>query len=339
MTDRRYAKQARYAPLGEDGQARLAASRAVLVGCGALGTHLAQLLVRAGVGALAICDRDVVELDNLPRQVLFDEADARDRVPKAAAAVAKLRAVNSACALEARVVDVSAANVEALVAGAGCVLDGTDNFETRFLLNDACVKLGVPWVHAGCVGASGQVLPVIPGVTACLACWLGELPPPGEGPTCDTAGVLGPAVAAVAALQAGEALKILAGRPDAVLRGTHALDLWTNRHQVIGAARDPDCPVCAGRRFEHLGGAAPGGAAVLCGRDAVQVTPAASARLDLAELERRLSAGGPVVRNAFLVRLRAEGCELTVFEDARAIVQGTSDPARARALYARYVGA
>lgn len=339
MSDPRYSRQELFAGLGPEGQGRLARSRATLVGCGALGTHLADLLVRAGAGSLRICDRDVVELSNLPRQVLFDETDARDRVPKAPAAVARLRNVNSSCRLEARVVDVTPANVEGLLAGSDVVLDGTDTFETRFLLNDACVKAGIPWVHAGVVGSYGQVLAVIPGDTACLACWLEEPPEPGSSPTCDTAGVIGPAVAAVAALQAAEAIKILAGRRDTVRRGTVSIDVWTGAHHALAADRRSDCRVCGARRFDHLASRAGGSAAVLCGRDAVQVTPAEPARLDLGALERRLSTAGPVTRSEYLVRLSVEGCDLTVFEDARAIVHGTDDPARARSIYARYVGA
>lgn len=338
MPDDRYSRQERFAELGPDGQKRLSESHVTLVGCGALGTHLADLMVRAGVGSLRICDRDVVEPSNLPRQVLFDESDARDRVPKAPAAARRLRTVNSACRIEARVVDVTASNVEGLLAGSHVVLDGTDTFETRFLLNDACVKAGTPWVHAGVVGSYGQVLAVVPGETACLACWLGEAPEPGSGPTCDTAGVLGPAVAAIAALQSAEALRLLAGRGPA-WRGTRSLDVWTGAQQAIRAERRPDCPVCVGRRFDHLAQRSGAAAAVLCGRDAVQVTPSEPGRLDLAALERRLAAAGPVTRTEFLVRLRAEGCDLTVFEDARAIVHGTDDPVRARAIYARYLGA
>ncbi|MBI4565751.1 MAG: ThiF family adenylyltransferase [Planctomycetes bacterium] len=339
VSDPRYARQALFAPLGQEGQRRLSAARAALVGCGALGTHLAEQLGRAGLGFLRICDRDFVELDNLPRQVLFDEKDAADRLPKSVAAAEKLRRINSALQVDSRIVDVTAANVEALIEDVDLVLDGTDNFETRFLLNDACMKLGTPWVHGGCVGSYGQVMAILPGDTACLRCWLEHLPPPGSGPTCDTAGVLGPAVGVIAALQAAEALKILAGRRDAVHRGTHTIDVWTNIHQTIGAKRNPDCPSCGRKTFEFLAVRAGSLAMTLCGRDAVHISPAAPARLDLADLERRWAALGRTSRNPYLARLEADGCELSVFSDGRAIIKGTEDPARAKTLYSKYVGA
>jgi adenylyltransferase/sulfurtransferase len=333
----RYAKQVLFRWIGEEGQKRLAASRVALVGLGALGSHLAGHFARAGVGFLRLCDRDFVELDNLQRQVLYDEEDVRAALPKAAAAAAKLARINSEVRVETRIEDVNWANAEALARDVDLVVDGTDNFETRFVLNDACVKLGRPWVYGGCVGSYGMAMAVLPGEGPCFACLVGELPAPGSSPTCDTAGVLGPAVAAVAALQAAEALKILVGRRDALAGGLQTLDLWSNHAQLVRIPRSPSCEACGARRFRHLEGS-PSGATTLCGRNAVQITPAPGAKLDLAEAETRLARLGSVRRNAFLLKFRADGCELTLFPDARAIVQGTDDPARARSLYARYVG-
>ncbi len=333
----RYAKQILFAPLGKAGQERLGRSRVTLIGLGALGSTLANHLVRAGVGFVRLCDRDFVELDNLQRQVLYDEEDVRAALPKAAAAASKLARINSEVALDPRVCDVNYANAEELVQDVDLVLDGTDNFETRFILNDACVKLGRPWIYGGCVGSYGMVLTVLPGEGPCFACLVGGLPPPGSSPTCDTAGVLNTAVSIVASLQATEAIKLLAGRKDALLGGLQTLDVWHNTQQLIRVPRSESCGVCAKREFRHLV-ANPSGAAALCGRNAVQIVPPQGSTLDLAEAERRLSPLGKVRRNAYLLKLAVDGCELTLFPDARAIVQGTEDPAKARSLYSRYVG-
>lgn len=335
MAADRYSRQSLF--LGREAQDCVAASRVTLVGCGALGSNIANLLARAGVGRLRIVDRDFVELDNLQRQVLFDEEDVRSAMPKAAAAARRLAAINSSVAVEPVVADVTYANVEGLVADADAVLDGTDNFETRFVLNDACVKHGKPWVYGGCVGSYGMVLPVLPGETACLRCWLQDLPAPGSSPTCDTAGVLNTAAGIIASLQSNEAIKILAGRRDVLARGLTVLDVWSNTWQTLSIPRVPDCPACGRRDFPFLAAKDTGTATSLCGRNAVQVSPPA-ATIDLAELERRLAPAGKVRRNEFLVRFEVESYELTIFPDGRAIVKGTSDPARARALYARYIG-
>jgi molybdopterin/thiamine biosynthesis adenylyltransferase len=334
----RYRKQTLFAPFGREGQERLSAARVAVIGLGALGSALAMHLARAGAGFLRLCDRDFVELDNLQRQVLYDEEDVRAALPKAAAAKARLARINSSIRLEARVCDVNPGNVEALAADVDLVLDGTDNFETRFLLNDACVKIGRTWIYGGVVGSYGMVMTVRPGEGPCFACLVGAPPAPGSTPTCDSAGVLNTAVAVVAALQATEALKLLAGRPEALAPGLQTLDLWRNSAQTLKVPRHPGCETCGARRFPHLEGVSGGAAAVLCGRHAVQIRPAAGGTLDLAELERRLAGAGRVLRNEYLLKLSVDGCELTVFPDARAIVQGTEDPARARALYARYVG-
>lgn len=334
----RYAKQALFAPLGEEGQARLRRGRAAVVGLGALGSVIADHLARAGVGFLRLCDRDFVEPGNLQRQVLYDEDDARAGLPKAAAAAARLARINSEVALDPRVCDVNGANAEEIARDVDLVVDGTDNFETRYVLNDACVRLGRPWVYGGCVGSRGMAMAVLPGRGPCLACLAGEgLPAPGTFPTCDTAGVLNAAAGVTASFQAAEALKILSGRTESVTRGLRIVDVWTGESRLLEVPRSASCGVCVHRRFPRLG-TGPGAAVSLCGRNAVQVSPPPGARLDLAEAERRLAPLGPVRRNAYLLKFGAEGCEITLFPDARAIVQGTDDPVRARSLYARYVG-
>ena len=333
----RYAKQVLFAPLGEEGQRRLGRARVTLVGLGALGSTIAGHLARAGVGFLRLCDRDFVELDNLQRQALYDEEDVRAALPKAAAAAARLAKINSEVRYEARVCDVGPANAEELARDVDLVVDGTDNFETRFLLNDACVKLGRPWIYGGCVGSYGMVMTVLPGEGPCFACLAGDLPGPGTSPTCDTAGVIGPAVGVVASLQSSEAIKLLAGRKEALSGGLQTIDVWRNTFQRVQVPRLAACEVCVGRRFRHLE-AASSMAVSLCGRNAVQISPAPGASLDLVQAEQRLAPLGPVRRNAYLLKFAADGCELTLFPDARAIIQGTDDVARARSLYARYVG-
>jgi adenylyltransferase/sulfurtransferase len=334
----RYSRQELFAGIGGDGQERIRRARVLVVGVGALGSSLAETMARAGVASLTIVDRDVVELTNLQRQSLFDEEDAALARPKAAAAAARLRRVNSDVAVRGVVADVDAALAGSLVREADLVLDGADNFETRYVVNDVCVRAGVPWVYGACVAAHGAALAVRPGRSPCLRCVLGERPAPGTGETCDTAGVVAPVVQVVAGIQAAEALKLLAGREDALLGGLVTVDLWAGTVDVARFdGRAPWCPSCTERRFDYAD-APPLGAAVLCGRDAVQLegdgTP-----LDLPALAARLRKAGEVVANEHLVRLRADGAELVVFADGRAIVKGAADAARARAVFARYVGA
>lgn len=350
----RYHRQTLLPQVGADGQLRLASSRAVVVGCGTLGCPAADLLVRAGVGTVTVIDRDVVEPTNLQRQTLFTDADARDGTPKAIAAQAALARANPAVTVHAIVDDVTPASAEQLLglsggSPPGVVIDGTDSFQTRFLLNDACVKHGVPFVCGGAVGTGGTALTVLPRRTPCLRCVLPVPPEPGAVPTCDTAGVLGSAGVAIAALQAAEAIKILLGREDAVLRGVLQLDVWTGTHRRIGrnARPDSDCACCGRSRFEFLEQGASPGHAVLCGRDAVQVDSGRlGVRLDLGALAERLAPHGLFAATPYLVRgvLRlergAQGApiELTVFPSGRAIVRGVTDPVAARGLYARYIG-
>jgi adenylyltransferase/sulfurtransferase len=335
----RYSRQALFAGLGVDGQARLGRASAVLVGCGALGSLQADLLVRAGVGRLRLIDRDFVEPSNLQRQILFTEEDARQALPKAAAAEAHLRQVNSQVEVEGVVADLAPGNAVGLLDGFDLILDGTDNFEGRFLVNDIAVQSGRPWIYGGCVGAYGICLAMVPGETACLSCLMPDVPAPGSSPTCDTAGVIGPAAAVVASLQAGEALKILSGHPERLRKALVSLDLWQCSYQEVRVPRDPSCATCVGRTFRYLeGGEGRTSSTRLCGRNAVQVSPGRPMHCDLESLASQLSRVGKVVVNAFLVRCDLGEHQLTVFQDGRALVGGTQDQAVARTVYARYVG-
>jgi molybdopterin/thiamine biosynthesis adenylyltransferase len=335
----RYSRQMILPGWGSEGQERLAGKTVVLVGCGALGSHIADHLVRAGVGRLVLADRDFVEWHNLPRQALYDEASADAALPKAVAAATRLRQINSMVQIEEHVIDVNADTVETLVTGADVVMDGTDNFEVRYLLNEACVKHGIPWVYGGVLGTYGLSATILPGETPCLRCLLGPMPPPGSVPTCETAGVLGAAVAVIAAFEVVEGLKILLDRRDELFRGLVMADVWSGDFERAQTKKgEARCPVCDDRHFELLDAERGSTTAVLCGRDAVQISPWPAQDLDLAALADRLSGTGPVMLNEYLLRVEVEGHELTVFPEGRAIVKGTDDPARARAVYARYVG-
>ncbi len=335
----RYSRQELFSAIGREGQARLRAARVTLVGCGALGSSLAEMMVRAGVGSLTLVDRDFVEESNLQRQSLFTEEDATRGLPKAVAAEAALRRLNSGVEVRGVVADFATDNASGLLRGADLVLDGTDNFEARFLLNDLCVREGVPWVYGACVGSYGLALAIRPRVTPCLRCVLDEQPAPGASPTCDTAGVIAPIVHVVAGLQAAEALKLLVGKTDALFPGLVTIDLWLGQFDVLDfTGRAPSCPACTAGRYDYADRAS-GASAALCGRDAVQVRPSAAGALDLEGLARRLAGLGAVASNPYLVRFRAPEAELVVFADGRAIVKGVDDPARARSLYAKYIGA
>jgi len=339
----RYHRQILFRAIGEEGQARLSQSRVLLCGCGALGTVLAETLVRAGVGFIRLVDRDFVEITNLQRQVLFDEQDLASQLPKAVAATRKLNLINSQVVIEPHVADVASGNVLELAQGVDLILDGTDNFETRFLLNDVALELGIPWVYGGCIGSHGQVLPIFPGETACLRCLMEDVPGPGTTETCDTAGILGPTVNMIASLQAVQALKILAGRKDQVEASLHILDVWegTLRKMSVKNLRDQGhCPACHQGERAWLHGNRASQTTVLCGRNAVQVSPHEKRAISLPELAEKLRASGQVTVNPFLIRLVVQrgDYELTIFSDARAIIKGTDDPAAAKSLYARYVG-
>jgi len=335
----RYSRQILFEEIGPEGQARLMDARVALVGCGALGTVQASLLVRAGVGHLRIIDRDFVEESNLQRQILFDEEDVRAILPKAVAAEKKLRATNSLVEVEGLVEDLNASSIGRLLTGFDLVLDATDNFDARFLLNDYCVKTATPWIYGACVGSYGLTFPILPGDTACLRCVFESAPPPGLSPTCDTAGVLGPIVGVVASLQVAEALKILSGRRERVSRRISVVDVWEGRQSQIDLpAREPACPCCGKREFPYLEGALGSDTATLCGRNAVQIRRRDGVTLDLDEVARRLGPIGTVEKNRFLLRADIDAYRLTVFADGRAIVSGTTDAAVAKSLYSRYVG-
>lgn len=340
MTNR-YHRQILLPQLGEEGQGHLSASRVSLIGCGALGTVIAEQLVRAGVGFLRICDRDVVELTNLQRQVLFDERDAAESAPKAIVAAQKLKLINSTVEIEPHIVDVHSGNIESLIVGANIVIDGTDNAETRYLLNDAAVKQNIPWVYGGCVGTSGQVMAILPGRTPCLRCVFPNPPAPGELPTCDTAGVLASASAIVASLQVVEAMKILMGDSSAGSELTR-VQLWPTRVTTVSTkdARNPECPTCVQRKFEFLSVRPESVAVALCGRNTVQIRPARPANLDLAVVSSKLESVGEVQRQEYFLRcqFRGNNLTLTLFSDARAMIHGTVDTALARSIYAKYVG-
>lgn len=336
----RYIRQIRYAPFGEEGQRRLSASGALVCGCGALGSVLAGTLVRAGVGRVRIVDRDFVDLTNLQRQMLFDEDDVAAQLPKAVAAAEKLRRVNSEVEIEPIVADVNAANIGELCAGMDVIVDGTDNFETRFLVNDAAVKLGIPWVYGGALGAEGQTMTILPGETPCFRCLMAECPPPGTTPTCDTAGILGPTVGVIASIEAIEAMKILSGNRAAISRSLTVVELWDGQIRQVDISRlreQTDCPTCKRGEFPWLAGREGSRTAVLCGRNAVQLSHPGT-RLELDELAERLKGVGEVRRNPFLLRLNVEGYQITVFPDGRAIVGGTDDIAAAKTAYAKYIG-
>lgn len=338
----RYARQIRYAPLGEEAQHKLRSSRALVCGVGALGSVIADTLVRAGVGHVRIVDRDFVELNNLQRQMLFDERDVAAHVPKAIAAAEKLRAINSEIEIEPIVADIDPSNILALCEGVDVILDGTDNFETRFLMNDAALKLGVPWVYGGAIGAEGRTMTILPGETPCLRCVMAEPPPPGSSPTCDTAGIVGPVIHVVGAMQAMEALKIVAGRREAVQRSLVVVDLWNNTTRSIGLAalaEAADCGGCKRGEFPWLEAKQGTRSAILCGRNAVQISGAERHTVALDALAEKLAVVGKVVRNPFLVRALIDKYVVTVFPDGRAIIGGTDDIAEARSVYARYLGA
>ena len=335
--DSRFDRQVRFAPLGEAGQQRLAEARVLLVGCGALGGVIAQSLVRAGVGTLVLVDRDVVELSNLPRQVLFEERHATAGEPKVLAAAESLARIGGPTRLETHAMHLDADVLEELGRGAQLVLDGTDNLGTRYLINDWSVEHGVPWIYGGVVGGGGLVLPVLPGAGPCLRCVFRDPPPPGVLPTCDTAGVILPAVGAIASLQAGLALRLLAA-PEGFEPALIEIDAWYGEVRRLRAARDPECPCCAEGERAFLDAPDARQTVSLCGRNTVQVR-GRGGELDLDGLEVRLEGLASDVRRAGpLLRFSVDEVVLTVFPDGRALIEGTEEADRARALYDRYIG-
>lgn len=336
--EERYSRQILFRGIGAEGQRRLAAGRIAIVGCGATGSVLAQLLARAGIGKLRIIDRDYVEASNLQRQSLFDEADASESTPKAIAAARKIAGFNSEVEVEARVEDVVPGNVEAILEGVDVVLDGTDNFETRYLLNDYAVKASLPWIYTAAVGSYGVTLSVSPGKTACLACIFPDTPR-GMVETCETSGVLNTAVSVVASIAATEALKLLVGGEalEKLRKTLWSFDVWTNEHAEIAAGKPrAGCQACSQRDFVHLAGEGRPHI-TMCGRNSVQIHERARP-IDFAEMQRRLESLGQVRHNEFVLKFWREPYEMTLFPDGRAIIKGTTDTGVARSLYARYVG-
>ena len=349
----RYHRQIIFPGFGQSGQEHLLAAKVVVVGCGATGTALSNLLVRAGVGHLRIIDRDYIELNNLQRQILFDEEDIAANLPKAEAAARKLRRVNSDVTVEGIVADLNPGNVLDLLGDADLVLDGTDNFTTRFLLNDACLSLGKPWVYTGVIASYGMTATLIPDgavaklpagdngprqATGCLRCFLPDLPAPGTTPTCDTAGVIGPGVALLTAVAAAEAMKLLSGQGE-LNPGIIHMDVWSHEYEKFVLPRNPDCPACGAHDYEFLNAEVGTTSAALCGRNAVQVVVTGGPRLDLAALAQQLTpVAKQITRNDYLLRAQIDGYEFTIFPDSRAIIKGTEDEEAAKGLYARYLG-
>jgi molybdopterin/thiamine biosynthesis adenylyltransferase len=336
----RYARQISYPSFGVESQQRLLTSRIFICGCGALGTTLANHLVRAGVGFVRIVDRDLVDEVNLHRQILFEESDAAQSLPKAVAAAERLRRVNSQVFVESIVADVRANNIQQFASDVDLILDGSDNFETRFLLNDFSLKYNIPWISAACLGTQGQVLAIIPGRTPCLRCVIPEPPLPGSVPTCETAGILGPIVGVIASIQAMEAIKILAHKWEAVITDLISVNLWPFRiYQIaISNLKEPNCPACQLGQYEYLSSTRISRAAVLCGQQSVQIRPPAPAKCDFEQLSQQWESLGVVEQSPFFLRLRTPQWTLTLFPDGRAIIAGINDVSLARSIYARLVG-
>ena len=334
--DQRYSRQLLFSGIGAEGQRRLALARVAIVGCGATGSAVASLLSRAGVGTIRIVDRDYVEPSNLQRQSLFDESDAAESLPKAIAAARKIAAFNSQIVVDPHVADLTPSNIAALLEGMQLILDGTDNFETRYLINDFAVQQSLPWIYTAAVGSYGVTMNIIPGKTACLACIFPE-PPRGMFETCETAGILNTAVNWAASVTATEAVKLLVGAEKRLRRTLLSFDLWSNQHGEVTAARPRvGCSVCSERKFLHLAGK-DRPQVTLCGRNSVQIHERART-VDLAEMSRRLKPHGAVRHNDFVLKFWHEPYEMTLFPDGRAIIKGTTDTTVARSLYARYVG-
>jgi molybdopterin/thiamine biosynthesis adenylyltransferase len=339
MSNDRYSRQILFAGIGHEGQARLRESRAAIIGCGALGSAQAEALARAGVGRLRIIDRDFVEGSNLQRQTMFTERDATERLPKAIAAASHIAEINSEIQTEPEIADVNHTNIERLIENCDVTLDGTDNFATRYLINDACVKHSVNWIYGAAVGSYGVTMTIRPRETACLRCVFEEAPPAASAPTCDTAGVIMPIISIVAAVQVSEALKLLTGQVGQLHNSLMQFDVWRNEWRKINpGSPSPECPTCALDRFDTLAATASEFAAILCGRNAVQISPTHGTRVDFAALADRLRASGEVKFNDYLLRFSAGDYELTVFQDARSIIRGTNEITMARSLYAKYVG-
>jgi molybdopterin-synthase adenylyltransferase len=336
----RYEKQLRLKEIGEAGQKRLNGASVAVIGCGALGSVIADSIVRAGVGHVVVVDRDYIELNNLQRQMLFDEEDIARDLPKAIAAVERLRKINGGVRIEPLFSDVTARNIESIIGNVDLVMDGTDNFETRYLINDACVKLGIPWIYGGVIGTHGMTYTIIPGDTPCFRCLMSDMPPPGSMPTCETEGVLGPAVHVVASLEVTDALKLLTGNHEALLPCLIAIDVWTGDHQQLKVEKKEGqkCLCCDERRFEFLDAKTSDHAVSLCGRNAVQIAPREEQSIKFEELAERLGLLGDVSFNEYMLRFHKASYEFIILRDGRTIIKGTTDNVLARTMYSRYIG-
>ncbi len=338
----RYNRQTRFAPIGDQGQQQLFDSTVLLVGCGALGSFIANILARSGVGHLLIADRDFLEISNLQRQVLFDESDIEAGFPKAVAAARKLAVINSEVKITPIVKDIDYQNIQQMCNGVDLILDGTDNFETRFLINDVSNKLNIPWIYGGCLGASGQSMTIVPGKTACLHCLMPDGPPQaGTSPTCDTAGIIAPIIANIASVQCAEAIKVLTGNLPSDSR-LLIVDLWEShvRHlDLQNLNQSKNCPVCDQQNYRWLSGEKSSFSAILCGRNSVQLNFPEQQSMDLESVADKLREIGDVSVNQFMLRFQTANEAITLFADGRAIISGTDDIARAKSIYTQYIGA
>ena len=333
----RYSRQILLERIGEAGQEKLAKSSVLLVGCGALGTVIANNLIRAGIGYMKVVDRDYVELDNLQRQMLFDEEDVEKGMPKAVAAVDKLHKINSSVKIEAEVKDVNQKNIEELIKDVDIVLDATDNFEIRLLINDACFKHNIPWIYGAAISSYGMTMNIIPKMTACFRCIISSLPAPGSVDTCDTVGVLNAITSLIASLESNEAIKILLEDRD-LNRELLVIDLRDNSFDKIPVKKRGDCPLCRDGKFEYLDKKGPSKAIKLCGREMIQITPQREMEIPLEHLKEKLERIGDASYLGFLLKFRVDKYELIIFPDGRAFVKGVSDTETARSLYAKYIG-
>lgn len=340
MSDR-YARQILFYGIGDRGQKILMEKSVVLIGCDALGCASANLLVRSGIKRLHIIDRDFIEEHNLQRQTLFDEEDIEKNLPKAIAAQRKLRKVNSQIRIDSTVADINPSNIQTLIGNADIIIDGTDNFQTRFLINDYSVKKGIPWIYGACIGSVGLTMNIIPGKTPCLRCILENIPPPGTIETCDTAGIIAPVASIVASFQVTEAIKILTENYHALNKGLLEADVWRNMVRYVPAdtvTNKTDCIVCCRHHYEFLTQGKHPETTSLCGRSAVQILHTYASEIDLTKLAIRLERAGAVSYNNFMLRLNLGTYELAVFPDGRAIISGTNDVSVAKGLYAKYIG-
>jgi len=333
----RYLRQITFRELGEDGQKRLLSAKVLLVGCGALGSAIAISLVRAGIGFLRIVDGDIPELVNLHRQFLFDEQDVSKRIPKALVAKERLAGMNSSVKIEGVVAELYADNIEKLAKDVDLILDGTDNLETRYLINDFSVKSRIPWIYGAVIGASGMVMPIIPEKTPCLRCLFPNPPKPGEIPSCETEGVLNPAPIVVSGIEVIEAIKLLSQKAEP-LKGVLGFNLWNESFSCVELKINPKCKTCQEKKFEFLEKKRTDWSTSLCGRNAVQISPAEPVELNLEELKTRLEPIGRVYYNGYLLEAELEGYRMILFPDARAIIYGTTEEAKARGIYRRYLG-